>query len=261
VGIIYLEGVEKVFDVEGSSVVALRHLAFDIRQGEFLVLVGPSGCGKSTILRILAGITTASAGTVRVGGKDPATSRLPIGMIFQTPVLLPWRSVLDNVLLPVEVMGGDMEGAVARARELLHLVGLRGFEEKRPYQLSGGMEQRVALCRALMNDPLLLLADEPFSALDALTRERLNLELQTVWMTARTTVVFVTHSIAEAVFLGDRVLVMSARPGRVDREVEVKLPRPRKLAVQDTPDFIHYTRHLRQGLEEVTASSERGGAS
>jgi len=254
--LVEVAGLRKTYAAGKATVAALRDISLTIGDGEFVAVVGPSGCGKSTLLRIIAGISPASGGHVRVGGEDPLRGRLPIGMVFQTPVLLPWRSILANVLLPIEIAGGDRRAALERARELLGMVGLYGFEEKRPYQLSGGMEQRAALCRALITDPVLLLADEPFGALDALTRERLNLELQTVWMATRKTVIFVTHSIVEAVFLADRVLVMRARPGTIERDIPVPLARPRELAVQDTAEFGRCTREIRRALELASTRGE-----
>lgn len=249
--LIEVRGAGKVFGSGRDGVVALKEADFAVNGEEFVSIVGPSGCGKTTVLRLLAGITSPSSGVVRVDGLDPSRARLPIGMVFQTPVLLPWRTILANVLLPIELDGKNVRSHLPRARELLSLVGLAGFEHMRPYQLSGGMEQRAALCRALINDPVLLLADEPFGALDSLTRERLNLELQSVWMKTRKTVILVTHSIAEAVFLGDRVLVMSGRPGRIEKDVAIRLPRPRELAIQDTAEFGRCTREVRQALEAV----------
>jgi NitT/TauT family transport system ATP-binding protein len=177
-----------------------------------------------------------------------------VGLVFQSPVLLPWRTVLQNVLLPLEMAGMNHRALEGRARELVAWVGLAGFEGKRPYQLSGGMEQRVALCRALVTDPILLLADEPFGALDAMTRDRLNQELQRIWMATRKTVLFVTHSIPEAVYLSDRIVVMTGRPGRVFKTVVVELPRPRELAIQDAPEFGRCTGEVREALEAACAT-------
>ena len=247
--LIQVRGVGKTFGRGRAAVEALRDVTFAVQEGEFVSLVGPSGCGKSTLLRLLAGITDWDRGSVRLRGEDPRATRLPVGMVFQSPVLLPWRTVVQNVLLPLEIAGLNHRAHEGRARELVASVGLAGFEERRPYPLSGGMEQRVALCRALVNDPILLLADEPFGALDAMTRDRLNLELQRIWMATPKTVVFVTHSIPEAVFLSDRVVVMTGRPGHVFRVVAVGLPRPRELAVQDVPEFGRYTGEVREALE------------
>lgn len=252
--IIQIHGVGKTFGRGPAAVEALCDVSFDVGEGEFVSLVGPSGCGKSTLLRVLAGITNWDRGTVRLRGENPRATRLPVGIVFQAPVLLPWRTVLQNILLPLEMAGVNRRAHEGRARELVAWVGLAGFEGKRPYQLSGGMEQRVALCRALVNDPVLLLADEPFGALDAMTRDRLNLELQRIWMATRKTVLFVTHSIQEAVFLGDRVIVMTGRPGRVFAAVTVGLRRPRELAIQDGPEFGRCAAEVRAALEAACAT-------
>jgi len=251
--LIRVHGVGKTFGQGPGAVEALRDVSFEVGEGEFVSLVGPSGCGKSTLLRVLAGITDWDRGEVRLRGEDPRATRLPVGMVFQAPVLLPWRTVLQNVLLPLEMAGVNHRAHEARARELVAWVGLAGFEGKRPYQLSGGMEQRVALCRALVTDPILLLADEPFGALDAMTRDRLNLELQRIWMATRKTVLFVTHSIPEAVYLSDRIVVMTGRPGRVFKTATVALPRPRELALQDTPEFGRCSGEVREALEAACA--------
>lgn len=206
---------------------ALAGVDLDVRPNEFLSLVGRSGCGKSTLLRILAGLVPASAGFVEIAGEAVRGPRRDVGLMFQRPALMPWRSVVENVLLPVEILGLDRRAARREAAELLELVGLDGFERQRPWELSGGMQQRVALCRALIHQPDVLLMDEPFAALDALTREELSLELQRIWSERRTTIVFVTHGIAEAVVLSDRVAVMTPRPGRITRIVDVPVPRPR----------------------------------
>lgn len=192
-----------------------------------MTLVGRSGCGKSTLLRIVAGLVPASRGRVTIGTREVAGPSPDVGMMFQQPALLPWRTVFENVLLPVEILGLDRAAARAEARELLALAGLDGFEGRHPWELSGGMQQRVALCRALIHKPRVLLMDEPFAALDALTREELSLELQRIWSERRTTILFVTHSISEAAILSDRVVVLTPRPGRVARIVDVPVPRPR----------------------------------
>ncbi|HEY7678266.1 MAG TPA: ABC transporter ATP-binding protein [Candidatus Methylomirabilis sp.] len=252
--LIHICGAGKTFGRGPAAVEALRDVTFDVGEGEFVSLVGPSGCGKSTLLRVLAGITDWDRGSVRLRGEDPRAARLPVSMVFQAPVLLPWRTVLQNVLLPLEMAGLNHRAHEGRARELVAWVGLAGFEGKRPYQLSGGMEQRVALCRALVTNPILLLADEPFGALDAMTRDRLNLELQRIWMATRKTVLFVTHSIPEAVYLSDRIVVMTGRPGRVFKTVAVGLPRPRELAIQDAPEFGRCTGEVREALEAACAT-------
>jgi NitT/TauT family transport system ATP-binding protein len=232
----------------GESVLALDGIDFSIGEGEFVAIVGPSGCGKSTLLKILAGLLPMSAGEASLRGTPIARPRRDIGVVFQAPVLFPWRTVLDNVLLPVDVQRLGRAGRVQAARELLTLVGLDGFEDRYPWELSGGMQQRVAIVRALIHDPVILLMDEPFGALDAMTREAMNLELQRIWMTRRKTVLFITHSISEAVFLADRVIVMSARPGRIIDTLTVDLPRPRVLDLVNTPQFGAYARRVRDGL-------------
>jgi NitT/TauT family transport system ATP-binding protein len=231
-----------------DAIVALQDIDFAVAEGEFISIVGPSGCGKSTLLKILAGLLPASEGDAALNGTPIEGPRKDIGMVFQTPVLFPWRSVLGNVLLPADVQRLGREEMTKRAMELLALVGLTGFERRYPWELSGGMQQRVALVRALIHDPALLLMDEPFGALDALTRETMNVELQRIWMERRKTVLFVTHSTTEAVFLADRVLVMTARPGRIGDMLEVKLPRPRSLDVMSTEAFGVHTRRIRAVL-------------
>ena len=224
-----------------GPVEALRDIRFGVERGELVALVGPSGCGKSTLLRIIAGLRPATAGVVVVDGRLVTRPLAEVGMVFQAPVLLKWRSVLDNVLLPAELAGVDARRYRERAGDLLRLVGLAGFEDKLPRELSGGMQQRVALCRALLLDPPLLLMDEPFGALDAMTRDEMNLELLRVWGEGagrdRKTIVFVTHSIPEAVFLADRVVVMTPRPGRIACISPVGLPRPRTVATRASAEF------------------------
>jgi NitT/TauT family transport system ATP-binding protein len=235
----------KHYASRAGAVTALDHISFAVGEGEFVAVVGPSGCGKSTLLKILAGLLPTSSGEARLRGTPIAGPRRDIGVVFQSPVLFPWRSVLDNVLLPVDVqrLGRDRYEKVAM--DLLALVGLTGFEHRYPWELSGGMQQRVAITRALVHDPAMLLMDEPFGALDAMTREHMNLELQRIWLEKRKTVLFITHSIPEAVFLGDRVLVMTPRPGRILEDVAVDLPRPRSLEVMNTPEFGRYARAIR----------------
>ncbi|MET0852036.1 MAG: ABC transporter ATP-binding protein [Candidatus Rokuibacteriota bacterium] len=232
------------YEARSGPVEALRDISFGVRRGEFVALVGPSGCGKSTLLRIVAGLRPPTGGTVTVDGRAVTRPIAAVGMVFQAPVLLKWRSVLDNVLLPAELAGLDARRYRDRARDLLRLVGLADFEAKRPQELSGGMQQRSSLCRALLLDPPLLLMDEPFGALDAMTRDEMNLELLRVWGEASDggtrdskTILFVTHSIPEAVFLADRVVVMSPRPGRVARICPVALPRPRTVEARASAEF------------------------
>jgi NitT/TauT family transport system ATP-binding protein len=242
---ITIETLSKQYPSRGGAVTALDRISFAVAEGEFVAVVGPSGCGKSTLLKILAGLLPTSSGLARLRGTPIAGPRRDIGVVFQSPVLFPWRSVLDNVLLPVDVqrLGRDRYEKVAL--DLLGLVGLTGFEHRYPWELSGGMQQRVAITRALVHDPAMLLMDEPFGALDAMTREHMNLELQRIWLEKRKTVLFITHSIPEAVFLGDRVLVMTPRPGRILEDVVVDLPRPRGLEVMNTPEFGRYVREIR----------------
>jgi NitT/TauT family transport system ATP-binding protein len=239
----------KVYETrDGGNVTALQSFDLSIAPGEFVTVVGPSGCGKSTLLKLLAGLIPSSAGTLLLGGQPVVGPRRDIGMVFQAATLLDWRTVLQNVMLPIDVLGLERRRYRERARDLLKLVGLAGFENKYPGELSGGMQQRVALTRSLIHDPTLLLMDEPFGALDALTRESMNLELQRIWMEAGKTVLLITHSISEAVFLGDRVAVMTSRPGRLAEIVTVDIPRPRNLDVMASPEFGGLVNHIRELL-------------
>jgi NitT/TauT family transport system ATP-binding protein len=242
---IAVSNLSKSYATRDGGVVALDRTTFDVSEGEFVAVVGPSGCGKSTLLKILAGILPSSAGEARLRGTLINGPRKDIGVVFQSPVLFPWRTVLDNVLLPVDVQRLDRPRYARVGLDLLGLVGLRGFDHRYPWELSGGMQQRVAITRALVHDPAMLLMDEPFGALDAMTREHMNVELQRIWMERRKTVLFITHSIPEAVFLGDRVLVMTPRPGRLMDDVRVEIPRPRSLDVMNTPEFGRYVHHIR----------------
>jgi NitT/TauT family transport system ATP-binding protein len=244
--LIVVSSLEKTYATRGrTQVQALADISVKIEAGEFITIVGQSGCGKTTLLKILAGLLQRSAGSVTLRGQPVDEPSRDIGIVFQDPVLLPWRTVFDNVMLPVEVLGLDRRSSAKRGRDLLGLVGLRGFEEKYPHELSGGMRQRVAIARALVHDPSLLLMDEPFGALDAMTREFMNLELLRIWKESGKTIVFITHSIPEAAFLADRVIVMSARPGRIKEIVEVRLPRPRDLDMMASDEFGVYTRRIR----------------
>ena len=240
-----IRGVGKTYRSRRGDVAALSGIDLGIREGEFVSVLGPSGCGKSTLLRCLAGLDHVTAGAITVGGRPHDGPPDGLGVVFQRDVLLDWRTVLDNVLLPIEVRRLDPSGWDDKARKLLALLGLTGFEDRHPWELSGGMRQRVSICRALLMNPSLLLMDEPFGALDAMTRDELNLELQRVWMGDAKTVFFVTHSIPEAVFLGDRVVVMSPSPGRIVEIVDVNLPRPRDLDIRETPEFGVMVRHIR----------------
>ncbi|MET9311407.1 ABC transporter ATP-binding protein [Kribbella sp. NPDC003505] len=232
---IRLDGVGQVFDGREGRVTALEKIDLHVRGGEFVTLIGRSGCGKSTLLRLIAGLLPPTSGAVQVAGKPVTGPRRDVSFMFQRPALLPWRSVLSNVMLPVEIdkgTGGSSRNKAAyrdRAHQLLELVGLQGFERRLPHELSGGMQQRVSLCRSLIRDPQVMLMDEPFSALDALTRTELSEELQRIKMELSTTIVFVTHSIEEAVVLADRVVVLTPRPGRMREVVDIDIPRPRSL--------------------------------
>jgi NitT/TauT family transport system ATP-binding protein len=246
---IALHEVSKSYATRTGPVEALRDISCTIEPRQFVAVVGPSGCGKSTLLKIVAGLVTVSAGEARMNGARIEGPRRDIGVVFQAPVLFPWRNVLDNVFLPIDVQQRERGRVLNQALELLALVGLQGSESRYPCELSGGMQQRVALVRALIHGPSVLLMDEPFGALDAMTRERLNLELQRIWSERRDTVVFITHSIAEAVFLADRVLVLSTRPGRLIDDVAIDLARPRPLDVMTTPRFGGFVQRIRAGLE------------
>jgi NitT/TauT family transport system ATP-binding protein len=238
---IVLTDVSQTFLGRTGAVEALRGMDLQVDDGEFVAVVGRSGCGKSTLLRIIAGLLPPTEGRVVVDGTPVVGPRRDIAMMFQRPALLPWRNVLHNVMLPVEIFGWKRREHRAMAGQLLEMVGLAGFEKRLPHELSGGMQQRVALCRALIQRPRLLLMDEPFSALDALTREELSVELQRIHMEVRTTMVFVTHSIEEAVLLADHVVVMSPRPGQLRKVVEVDIPRPRSLGYNAHLDEVART--------------------
>jgi NitT/TauT family transport system ATP-binding protein len=245
---IAVHGLGKRYGTGSQAVVALNNISFTVGDGEFLAVVGPSGCGKSTLLKILAGLEPASEGQALLRGTPIAGARKDIGVVFQSPVLFPWRSVLGNVLLPAHVQHLNKAEMTQQAFDLLKLVGLSGFENRYPRELSGGMQQRAALVRALIHDPSLLLMDEPFGALDAMTREAMNVELQRIWLERRKTVVFITHSTAEAVFLADRAVVMTPRPGRISDILQIELPRPRSLDIVNTEAFGAYVRRIRAAL-------------
>ena len=226
---IRLENVGKVYDTKGGTVEACAEVHLDIRQSEFVAIVGPSGCGKTTLLKMVAGLVPYTSGSITVGGRKVDRPQTDVGIVFQESILLDWRDVLSNVMLQVDIRGLDRATYAAVAKHLLKQTGLEGFENKKPYELSGGMRQRVSICRALVHDPPLLLMDEPFGALDALTREQISMDIQRVWLEKRKTALHITHSIPEAVLLADRVVVMSPRPGRIVEILDVDLPRPRRL--------------------------------
>jgi NitT/TauT family transport system ATP-binding protein len=230
---------------EGQELNALEGVQLEIQPGEFVSIVGPSGCGKTTLLRLVAGLLVPSSGKVLVGGMDVREPRPDVGLVFQQALLLPWLSVMRNVLLPVDVQGRRIDEYRERARDLIEMVGLGGFEKRLPNELSGGMQQRVALARALVHDPKILLMDEPFAALDAMTRETMNIELQRIWAEHHKTVLFVTHGIAESVFLSDRVVVMTARPGRVAAVVDIPFARPRPAQLLGTAEFAAVAAQIR----------------
>jgi NitT/TauT family transport system ATP-binding protein len=234
----------------GQMVTALQDINLDIYPGEFLSIIGPSGCGKSTLLRVVADLLAPTSGTATVNGKPPHQARLnrDFGMVFQQAVLYEWRSVIKNIELPLEIMGTPRTERIARAQEMLKLVELQDFGNHFPWQLSGGMQQRVAIARALTFKPAILLMDEPFGALDEMTRERMNIELLSIWSKTNTTVIFVTHSIHEAVYLSSRVVVMSPRPGRIVKDIPITLPYPRAPEVRDTESFFRLVTEVRAGL-------------
>ncbi|OLC68802.1 MAG: hypothetical protein AUH69_00720 [Actinobacteria bacterium 13_1_40CM_4_65_12] len=246
---VVVDGVGKTY---AGGVEAVREARFRVAPGEFLSLLGPSGCGKSTLLMMIAGLLAPSRGSIRVDGAEVQGPRRDVGIVFQSPVLLPWRTVLDNVLLPVEMLRLRRTDYERRARDLLSMAKVDDFAAKLPHELSGGMKQRVAICRALVHDPALLLMDEPFNALDAMTRDQMGLELLRIWDVHKKTVVFVTHSIREAVFLSDRVLVMTPRPATIGFETDVKLPRPRTMDMQEADEFNRYVGLLRHSIEAGT---------
>ena len=244
---IRLDHVDKTYRTRrGDLVHAVEDVTLEVGDNEFVTLVGASGCGKSTLLKLVAGLTPATRGVIRIGDETVHEPFPDVGFVFQQPVLLPWRSVLDNVLFSVEMLGLDPRQYRKQAGDLLELTGLGGFETKYPRELSGGMQQRVAICRALLPDPSLLLMDEPFGALDAMTREEMSLELLRIWQEKPKTILFVTHSIPEAVLLADRVVVMSARPGRVAEFIDVTLPRPRDFDMEARHEFQSATRRIRE---------------
>jgi NitT/TauT family transport system ATP-binding protein len=269
---IEVQAVTQVFRRGEIETRALNRVDLTVGAGEFISVVGPSGCGKSTLMRIIAGLLEPTAGEVVIGQKRVTGPYTDLGVVFQTPVLLDWRTILGNVLLQIELRRKPTAEYITRARALLEAVGLLEFQDRFPYELSGGMQQRAGICRALIHDPPLLLMDEPFGALDALTREQIRVDIEQLWLTSRKTVVFITHSIDEAVLLSDRVVVMSARPGQIDRIIPVDLPRPRGLEARRLPRYIEISEEItgiflsrgvlregRSGLTKVASASALSG--
>ena len=246
-----VQNLTKVYETSGEPLLALDTVDYEQSRRDFVSIVGPSGCGKSTLLMLLAGLVRPTTGDVQIDGNRVRGPYTQLSIIFQQDNLLEWRTVLANVLLPIEIRHLRISSYRERALQLLKLVGLNGFEQMYPAQLSGGMRQRAALCRALVYEAPLLLMDEPFGSLDALTRDQLNVDFQRIWLGSGQTVLFVTHSISEAVFLSDRVLVMTPRPGRIRASLSIDLPRPRRLAVRETPEFNAYVREIRQYFQEM----------
>ena len=244
---IVLDEIFKVFHArDGAKVNALKNVSLTIDEREFITIVGPSGCGKSTLLRLVSGLIKPTSGTVTINGSSVKEPRQDTGIVFQTPVLLPWATILDNILFPLKILDQDIETGIEKAHYLLQMVGLKGFEAKYPRELSGGMQQRAAICRSLIHNPNVLLMDEPFGALDALTREEMALEVLRIWTDEPKTILFVTHSITEAVLLADRVLVMSARPGRIAEIIDINLPRPRTFELEAEHEYQHAAQRIRE---------------
>jgi NitT/TauT family transport system ATP-binding protein len=250
-GFIDIRSVAKVYETDAGHVPALSSVSLSIKQGEFVSLLGPSGCGKTTLMMIVAGLAGASQGEVHIGDKKIEGPYTDVGIVFQNAELLDWRTAMENILLQMEIRKLGIKEHIPVAKRLLEQVGLRGFEDRYPDELSGGMKQRVALCRALVHDPDILLMDEPFGALDAMTRDQMNMDLQRMWMAKRKTAIFVTHSIDEAVFMSDRVIVMTARPASVAEDIKIDLPRPRSLGLRDSPEFSAYTSRIRTRFKEL----------
>jgi len=241
---IELQEIVKIYETKKGSVHALGPVSLSVRQGEFISIVGPSGCGKSTLLMMTAGLTDCTSGNIHINDKLVNKPQTDIGIVFQSPVLVDWRDVVGNVLLQIELRKLNVNDYLDRAKKLIDSVGLGDFKNRYPYELSGGMQQRTAFCRALIHDPSLILMDEPLGALDAMTREQLRVDLEQLWLETRKTVLFVTHSIPESIQLSDRVVVFSPRPGLIDRVIEIDLPRPRTMAVRESPEFQRYVHEL-----------------
>lgn len=246
-----VEGVSKRFGEGASSVLAIEHADAAIEEGQFVSLVGPSGCGKSTLMKIVAGLVPPTTGSISIRNEEVKGPFTDVGIVFQRDLLLEWRTILDNIFLQIEIRGLKKGAFIDRARELLALVGLQDFERRSPRELSGGMRQRAAICRALVHDPELLLMDEPFGALDALTRDQMGLDLQRIWLGTGKTALFITHSISEAVFLSDRILVMGQRPSRIEQDIRIELERPRTLDLKETSRFGAYAKQIRTCFEKM----------
>jgi NitT/TauT family transport system ATP-binding protein len=246
---IAIDGVHKAFLTATGRTIALQNVNLTIAKDEFVALVGPSGCGKSTLLRAISALIKPSKGRISIDGNPITGPSRDVGVVFQQAVLLPWRSVLENILLPAEILGLDMKKARERAFQLLEMVRLTGFEHRRANELSGGMQQRAAICRALIHSPSVLLMDEPFAALDAMTREELGFELLRIWAIDKKTIIFVTHNISEAILLADRVVAMSPRPGRISEIIDIDLPRPRTLDMEFTQQFKLYSDRVRAVID------------
>lgn len=248
--LISLQNVKKIYKTRDKEILAVSDVTMEVNEGDFVSLVGPSGCGKTTVLKILAGLHKADGGTVEIGGQNiPFMPGRDIGMVFQQALLLKWRKILDNVLLPAEILGLPMKASRERALDLLEMVGLGGFANHYPYELSGGMQQRASIARALVHDPKLVLMDEPFGALDALTREKMNLEMLRIWTESKKTILFVTHSIPEAVLLGSHCAVLTAGPARMAEYFRIDLPYPRTLEMKTSEEFGVYSRRIYKLLD------------
>ena len=252
-------GVSKVYSTRQGEIFAVDDVTLDLPEHGFISLLGPSGCGKSTLMLMSAGLVSRTAGTITIADTVVDRPYTDLGIVFQDSNLLDWRRVIDNLLIQAEFRGLDRSAIRERGLELLDMVGLAGYESRYPYELSGGMRQRVSICRALVHNPPLLLMDEPFGALDALTRDQLNLDLQDIWLESRKTILFVTHSITEAVFLSDTVIVMTPQPGRVGQVFDIDLPRPREFAIRETPEFGSYTKQIRGLFEQWGVLRNRAG--
>ncbi len=250
-GYVSIQNVDKVYQSVRGEVVALQDISLDIQEHEFISVLGPSGCGKSTLLKCLAGLQPITDGQILLKGKRVTAPPSDMGIVFQRDILLDWRNILDNVLLITEFRGYKRADYEDKARALLKRFGLGGFEHKHPWELSGGMRQRASICRALLDDPGLMLMDEPFGALDAMTRDDLNLELSRLWYDTRKTVLFITHSIPEAVFLSSRVVIMSRNPGKIDEIIDIDLPHPRPLNIRETPEYGKYVQHIRRHFTKL----------